>query len=162
MVKDWSEFIGFEPSPSLRSIASSRGLNARCEFYSAEKLPRAADAIIIDNTLEHVIDPAGMMAEAVRGLAPGGILVVIVPNRRDVRGIRADWRKRHLWIPPDHINYFAAADLQMLFEKVGLRMRYFGLRPLRLLGDLRFVPRAFGEQLGLALFGLNVYGLKDM
>ena len=88
-------------------------------------------------------------------------MVVIVPNVHDVRAFSKKWRTRHLWVPPDHINYFSRKDIFRLMNGEGLSAKPFGLRPLRLRKDWRFLPRAMAESVGLSLFGHNVYGVRE-
>ena len=85
------------------------------------------DAIVIDNVLEHVEHPAALARMAVDALRAGGLLVVIVPNIRDVRQLLPRWRRRHHWRPHHHINYFSAHDLRRLFAHHGMQPRFFGL-----------------------------------
>ena len=161
LVRPWSRFLGFEPSETCSAIAISRHLDIRTEYFSPAAVPEPADAVILDNVLEHVEEPETLLANAARVLAPGGILVLIVPNPHDIRALSPKWRDRNLWIPPDHINYFSRRDLGRLMRRQGLRMRPFGLKPLRLSKDWKFLPRAIAEKAGLSLFGHNVYGVKD-
>jgi SAM-dependent methyltransferase len=160
LVRPWAQFIGFEPSETLSAVGLERQLDIRKELFSADALPRPADAVILDNVLEHVEEPEALLAEGVRALAPGGVMVVIVPNRHDIRALSGKWRDRHLWIPPDHINYFGRRDIFGLMRRQGLSVKPFGMRPLRPRKDWRFIPRAMGEIAGLSLFGHNVYGIK--
>jgi SAM-dependent methyltransferase len=159
-VRSWARFLGFEPSETSAAVGIERQLDVRQEYFTADSVPGLADAVVLDNVLEHVEQPKALLEEAVRALAPGGILVVIVPNRQDIRAISRKWRERHLWIPPDHINYFDRGDIFGLMERQGLRVRSFGLRPLRPAKDWKFVPRAMAETARLSLFGHNVYGVK--
>ena len=161
LVRPWARFIGFEPSESLAAVAIERELDVRQDYFSPAAVPGLADAVILDNVLEHVEEPKSLLAEAARALAPGGILVVIVPNVHDVRAFSARWRDRHLWIPPDHINYFSRKDIFRLMRSEGLIAKPFGLGPLRPRKDWRFLPRAMAETLGLSLFGHNIYGVKS-
>ena len=160
LVRPWARFLGFEPSETCSAIALDRQLDIRREYFAADAVPEPADAIILDNVLEHVEEPKALLAEGVRALAPGGVAVVIVPNRQDVRGLSRKWGDRNLWIPPDHINYFDRGDIFRLMHDQGLAVKPFGLRPLRPTKDWRFLPRGIAEMVGLSLFGHNVYGVK--
>ena len=159
LVRPWARFIGYEPSETCSAHALSRGLDIRTEYFSAGAVSEQADAVVLDNVLEHVEDPNALLAEAAGALAPGGVLIVIVPNRKDIRAVSRRWRDRYLWVPPDHINYFSRKDIVGLMRRQGLEVKSFGLRPLRA-KDWKFLPRALAESVGLSLFGHNVYGIK--
>ena len=58
-----------------------------------------ADAIVIDNVIEHVAEPRQMVEVAARSLRPGGLVIVITPMMH-ARGDFPAVSKRHLWIPP--------------------------------------------------------------
>lgn len=151
-------YIGFEPSASRAAFCQERGFNVRAELFRGARSTGAADAVVIDNVLEHVEDPAGLMRMAVDTLRPGGLLVVIVPNLRDLRQLSPRWRDRHHWQPHCHINYFSAAALRDLFRSCGMLLQFFGLDTLA--GDWRTAPRMIGDSLGLHFFGLNCFGIK--
>src|SRR5256885_2469346 len=44
--------------------------------------PRSVDLIVMDNVVEHLTEPASLIAQLRRYLAPHGLLVVITPNMR--------------------------------------------------------------------------------
>jgi len=155
-------YIGFEPSTARAGFCRARGYDVREDvFRGPDSIDGAADAVVIDNVLEHVIDPGELTKSAVAALRPGGLLIVIVPNVRDVRQLQRRWRNRHHWQPHCHINYFSAGDLARLFERNGLHLRFFGLRAVGALrDDLAFVPRMLADAAGVHVLGLNVYGVK--
>lgn len=121
-----------------------------------------ADAIIFDNVLEHVNDPDSLVGSAAASLREGGLLIVIVPNVRDVRRLNRAWRERHHWQPHCHINYFSAGDLDRLFARHGLSLRFFGLEAVGGVNDdFELVPRVIADAVGVHMLGLNRYGVKS-
>ena len=152
------KYVGYEPARGLSDFGISHGVNIVAGLFD-ETHQGESDAVVLDNVIEHVLDPVGLLRTACEGLKPGGMLVVIVPNRSDVRALSPSWRSRNLWIPPDHINYFAASDLRRIFSKLGLRMRPFGFEALGK-DDWRYAPRALLESVGISLLGHNVYAVK--
>ena len=74
--------IGFEPSQGFvdeARIRSSSHENLKFEVADGAQLPLkdgAADVVIFHTVLSHVVDPAILLAEAVRVLKPGGTLIV--------------------------------------------------------------------------------------
>ena len=155
------DYLGFEPSAHRASRAKSLGFPVRQTLFSPDELPGGVDAVVLDNVLEHVLDPNEMIADISRALKPEGILVVIVPNRHDLRRLHSGWRRRHFWTPPHHINYFSQGDMTRLLVRHKLVPRPFGLSPLRLPRDVSYLPRAASELLGQSCFGLNLYARKS-
>jgi SAM-dependent methyltransferase len=148
------DYEGFEPG------AARPELSIRAEFFQPHKLGYQVSAVVLDNVLEHVLDPAGLLEAAAEALLPNGYLIILVPNRNDLRRLHPGWRRRRHWIPPDHINYFSRADLKRLLGRFGFKIEPFGWRALRLPEDLRFAPRVAAEQLGVAAFGHNIFATR--
>jgi SAM-dependent methyltransferase len=156
MREDPVEYIGYEPARGLSDFGIRAGVPIIQTTFEGKQ---RADAIVIDNVLEHVAEPAEMLQIAVSALNPGGILVVITPNVNDIRALSPSWRERYLWVPPDHINFFSAADIVAMFARTGMSPRRFKFAPLSL-QDFKFYPRALAETIGLSIFGHNVYAIK--
>ena len=131
----WS-VSGLDLSPEAARAARRKGIEV--EEQPLEKLLRrrliregSYQAVTLFHVLEHLPRPAQMLRAARRLLAPGGILVVQVPNDFNplqlsvVNGSRA----KPWWVvSPDHINYFSFPSLRTLFQKIGLQ-------PVRAQGD---------------------------
>jgi SAM-dependent methyltransferase len=158
MKDDPYSYTGFEPASGLSKFGQQHGVNVVHDFFRRDTAPRA-DAVVIDNVLEHVIDPMALLKDAVDTLSPGGLVVVIVPNRDDLRQAMRGWRDARHWIPPDHINYFAMADIKRMFAKCGLVAQPFGFHALTM-ADYRYFPRATLETMKIFLLGNNVYAVK--
>ena len=156
MRKDPVEYTGYEPARGLSDFGIRAGVPIIQTVFEGDQ---RADAIVIDNVLEHVAEPAKMLEVAASALNPGGILVAITPNVNDVRALSSEWQKRHLWVPPDHINFFSAKDIATMFARAGIFPTRFKFTPLAL-QDWRFYPRALAETIGLSIFGHNVYSVK--
>jgi SAM-dependent methyltransferase len=155
------DYLGFEPSDARAAFCRAHGLAVRHGFFAGPKTAGTADAIVFDNVLEHLEDPGELVASAVAALREGGLLIVIVPNVNDVRRHVRSWRERHHWQPHCHINYFSVTDLERLFARHGLAMRFFGLEAAgSSRDDLGLLPRVLADAAGLHLLGLNVYGVK--
>jgi SAM-dependent methyltransferase len=80
------------------------------EYYEGERWPvpdAAVDVVLATETLEHVPEPAGFLAEARRVLRPGGRIVLTVP-------FAARWH----YIPHDYWR-FTPSSLRDLLEAAG-------------------------------------------
>jgi SAM-dependent methyltransferase len=79
------------------------------------------ETIILSHTLEHVRDPITSLREIRRVLAPGGALILWLPN---VDSIEARILGRR-WIgydPPRHLTTFSVATLTRALETTGFRV----------------------------------------
>jgi SAM-dependent methyltransferase len=158
MKDDPYTYVGYEPADGLSKFGQGHGVNIVHDFFKSETAS-ATDAIVIDNVLEHVLDPQGLLSDAVTTLRDGGLAIVIVPNRDDLRQIVPSWRDSRHWIPPDHINYFAMRDVKRMFANCKLDVKPFAFHALTM-ADYRYFPRAMLEIANISLLGHNVYAIK--
>ena len=95
-------------------------------FENLERLIDAGarfDLIAMEHVLEHVLDPERLLQRLPRLIAPGGVCAITVPN--DYSPLQLAARAtghvdRDFWLaPPQHLNYFAAASLTTLLERLG-------------------------------------------
>jgi SAM-dependent methyltransferase len=82
----------------------------------------AFDAVHLKLVLEHLADPAAVLAAARTVLRPDGVLCVQVPN--DFNALQAVVQQTldtpSWWIaPPFHVNYFDFASLRRLCDRTG-------------------------------------------
>ena len=117
------------------------------------------DAVVLDHVLDRVADPRIVVREAVAALAPGGVLVVVVANRVDIRRFSSGWRRVSRWNPPHQVNFFTAKALRSMLTDAGLDVVPFGARAMDR-RDLRDLPRSALEALGVHPFGLRMYGRR--
>jgi 2-polyprenyl-3-methyl-5-hydroxy-6-metoxy-1,4-benzoquinol methylase len=111
---------GLEISDTRVAYARNRGLNA---FSSLNQLSGKFHFINLDQVLEHVDNPAHILATLAGLLVPDGVLRIAVPN-----AVFLDWRIRHgLWKigkneaqPLEHINSFTNKSLSVLLSSLGL------------------------------------------
>ncbi|MFN8496265.1 MAG: class I SAM-dependent methyltransferase [Anaerolineae bacterium] len=118
--------VGVEPSQAGAALTRRRNLNVIAADLAHAGLPDSAfDIVHIREVLEHVVEPMGMLREARRLLAPGGMLYVQVPN--DIEGYRARVFPTVWWlIPPLHVWYFTFDTLERMLQQVGLTSRVTG------------------------------------
>jgi SAM-dependent methyltransferase len=113
---------GVEPSPAACAAARTRGVDAReGTLESVELEPRAYDLVVFQHSLEHTADPCADLERVRAALAPGGVVVVTVPNFGCWQARRFGDRWYHLDLPR-HRTHFTANGLQRLFDRVGLHL----------------------------------------
>lgn len=139
---------GTEPAAAIAAVGRAAGLQveaATAADYVARW--RAAGGppfggVVLLNVLEHVPDPATLLGDVVTTLAPGGRLVVRVPN--DFSPLQEAAHRvlggRPWWVAvPDHVNYFDHASIGALVERIGLeivdRSADFPMELFLLMGD---------------------------
>lgn len=116
--------LGVEPARNIAAIARARGVPTIDQFFntSTARAVRSdvgpARAVLGNNVLAHVDDPADFLAGARELLTPDGIVVVEVPYARDMHE-----RGEYDTIYHEHLCYFAVSPLARLGERVGLRVR---------------------------------------
>jgi len=100
------------------------------EFARAPLRPASLAAITMFHVVEHLYDPRAYLAAARELLAPGGRLIVQVPNAASwqARLLGATWNGMDV---PRHLFDFRDSDLEKLLAGAGfevVRRKYFSLR----------------------------------
>lgn len=116
--------LGVEPS--RQACAHAQGLGAKIvnAFFDPDSAARLGrfDAVHMNNVLEHVPDPAGLIGLAHGLLDPGGLICINVPNdftemqqaAQNAVGAGPWWA-----VPPHHLNYFDFPTLEALLTRLG-------------------------------------------
>lgn len=117
--------LGVEPGRAAVEHCRSKGLEVILNTFegASPELSGPFDVVHMRNVLEHVPDPAAMVAMAAGLVAPGGLLVAIVPN--DYNPIQKALREyegyRPWWVAvKHHLNYFDFSSLEGLVARHGL------------------------------------------
>lgn len=91
-----------------------------------EKGEAQFDVCVLQNVLEHITDPAGLLANLKKLLKPGGVIVGNVPNdysRLQLKAMETGLIDKEFWFAPiDHLYYFNTENFKTIFEKSGLRV----------------------------------------
>lgn len=122
---------GVEPSSAAAGVCRARGLSTVVEGTLESALDSGAiasdgwDLVRMYQVLEHVPDPLATLRR-IRGiLAPGGRLVIGVPNfaslARTTMG--SSWDGLEL---PRHLTHFTPATLRMVLQRAGFRVDRIG------------------------------------
>lgn len=97
------------------ATAWGRRLGRRVRTGTLDDVDGEYDAVVLAHVLEHVADPAGLLRQAARVLAPGGRVFVFVPNRTGLlpRLMRERWMG---WVPSEHVWHFTPETLRRTAE----------------------------------------------
>jgi len=135
------QVIGIDISESAVRHARSRYRAQNLSFLCADaaKLPladRCADVVVSFETIEHLADQAGMMAEIRRVLRPGGFLVMSSPNTEV-------YSQRQSHVNEFHIKELTGQEFEKLLRKQFPVLRLFSQR-LSLASSILFCQRDGG------------------
>ena len=132
--------VGADVSRSALAMLASIASDIETRLATPYALPARDgefDAVLLLDVLEHLEDPAGMLAEIRRVLVPGGVLHAHVPCEGDPRSL---WR----WLPGQrgagawkrrfggHVQRFRRHELLALIEAAGFEI-------LRVRGSLHLI-----------------------
>ena len=133
LAKRYREVHGVDGTEAALAQARARGTAARVVDLDAGRLPYPDahfDAVLLLDVIEHLIDPAPIVAEIARILRPGGQAVVTTPNVRSLRQlVRIAVQGRgprtsgdDFGVDGGHLHYFTSADVVRLCARAGLRV----------------------------------------
>lgn len=113
---------GVEPSSWAASHAREElGLDVVRGDVTDAPLPEGEfSAVVMADVLEHLLDPGAALDRVARLLAPGGVLVLVLPDAgsRVARVLGARW-----WsVIPTHVQYFTRRSCVGLLERSGWRV----------------------------------------
>lgn len=106
------EAIGLERAPAREDMRTE----------TLEEMDGTWAAVIFWHSLEHLPSAAGALARAARLLAPGGVMVVAVPNASSLQARRFGARWLHLDLPL-HLVHIPERALVARLEELGLRVQ---------------------------------------
>jgi 2-polyprenyl-3-methyl-5-hydroxy-6-metoxy-1,4-benzoquinol methylase len=109
---------GIDPVPK----APNPGVVARATIDETELPPESQDVVMMWHVLEHLDDPSHAIAGARRWLAPGGRLIVAVPNLSSLQARIGGDRWFHQDVPR-HRTHFTERGLLRLLERQGFALQ---------------------------------------
>ena len=126
----WTEY-GIERDIGAAAFArDTLALNVTCGTLR-ELAPRAGpfDVITLWHVLEHTYDPHAVIERLAESLAPGGCLILAVPNAAGLDAARyeASWVAYDV---PRHVQHFTPRSLLALCREHGLRLKDLSQLPL--------------------------------
>jgi 2-polyprenyl-3-methyl-5-hydroxy-6-metoxy-1,4-benzoquinol methylase len=122
---------GIEPDERSAEIAkASSGARIDAELEEDLYPPGTFDVITMNHVLEHVADPAGVLALCLRLCRTGGHLGVVVPNWRSLghRLFGSDW---YALEPPRHAVMYEPRTLERVLRGAGFQVERLGTTSVR-------------------------------
>jgi SAM-dependent methyltransferase len=122
---------GLEPNAELSRHAKGRGLDVDNAYFTGETTGEY-DFILIDNVLEHILEPSHFLERASRVLARSGVLLVAVPPldwlRKALGAI--SYVRNSISVPQinvfqevdEHVNMFSRTAMRRLVKSAGLQL----------------------------------------
>jgi 2-polyprenyl-3-methyl-5-hydroxy-6-metoxy-1,4-benzoquinol methylase len=110
---------GTETDARSAAVAGSGGLDIRQGELDDLGLPEAHySAIVMRHAIEHVMDPAQVLAQCYSLLRPGGTLVLTTPNPASLghRIFQSSWRGLE---PPRHLHLFSQTSIDLYLRRAG-------------------------------------------
>ena len=141
--------IGTEVAPGAAKAVRAQGLQVY--LGALQELPLAPgsfDVVSLLEVIEHVPEPAALMADIARMVRPGGAVYMTTPHGYGVsaRLLRAHWS---VVGPPQHLQLFSTRGVVELLRRVGLRvcsLRAHAVNPHELMSALCRRKIASGER----------------
>jgi len=110
---------GLEVSSYAAGIAREKGLNiSQGELKDCDFKNKSFDVITLWDVLEHLPEPDSDMRIISKILKPNGILAINTPDAGSFYACILGQRW-HLFVPPEHINYFTKKSIILFLEKNG-------------------------------------------
>lgn len=122
------EVVGVEPDPDAARAARAHGVEVIVadieQVRTRAELPTGSDVVLFADVLEHLRDPLDTLRFTASLLAPGGIVVVSLPNIAHWTGRRALLRGRfpyadHGLFDRTHLRFFTRAGAHELARDAG-------------------------------------------
>lgn len=128
--RGWKTFA-IEPSPLCAAHLRAQGhrvYQGTLEGYQAalEGIPRTYHLLYLYEVLEHQPCPEDFLLRCYDLLAPGGMLVIAVPNDASPLQYAVCGKLRippYWWAPPQHLFYFSPKFLQLVVRRAGFTIR---------------------------------------
>lgn len=112
-------------SPAVEYARTRLNLNVYEGTLDQARLADASfDAVVMIETIEHLLDPMSVLREIHRVLRPSGAVWVATPNLRSVMLplLGVDWS---VLSPAEHLFYFTETTLSLMLKRAGFRTVQF-------------------------------------
>jgi len=113
---------GIEPSADACAEARKLGVPVQeCTLEAADLPEQAYDLIELSHVFEHLAEPAASLQKLRDALAPGGRIILTLPNGRSLGHWLFGRNWRGLEVPRHYVTY-TPEGLRLLCERLGLRV----------------------------------------
>lgn len=120
---------GVEISNACAEIATKRGLEIFNQNIEDLSFKRTYDIVTAYNILEHLINPKKFLKNLTSIIKKEGVIAILIPTHDCVKvKLLRKFRKRwHMYIPPEHLNFFSTRYLDSFMEYYGFKLmrRYY-------------------------------------
>jgi 2-polyprenyl-3-methyl-5-hydroxy-6-metoxy-1,4-benzoquinol methylase len=117
--RGWS-CTALDPDPRAAAHAKEvAGVESICADFLKEPVAGRFSLVTLNKVLEHVPDPAEMLARAGELLGPGGVLYIEVPDG-EAAAADAGFGREEFFL--EHLHIFSAASTAILVHRASLRL----------------------------------------
>lgn len=165
------KYIAVEPNPIFEKILVEEGVQVRggnpleaireiCAQFRSENRPVL---LLLDNVLEHIPHPLGLLKEINGLVVPGSKLLIEVPNEAGIywRSKIHDFLRGVSKAPsfPGHINLFTKKGLTNLLSQIPCKYLRIGYHPIRKKSQVGYLmcSTEIPVKVDLALFFLKLF-----
>ena len=114
---------GIDISEYAVKKAVLKGIKATVGTIEGFKIENKYDAVVMQDVIEHVKDPAVLVNKVCELLKAGGVLALTTPDSGSLWA--RVWGKRwHAFVPPQHLYYFSSENIKTFLEKKGFEIVY--------------------------------------
>ncbi len=147
------------PAAEVASKRVDRVLNGNLEDSVQRLHGEVFDCIVLNDVLEHLIDPWDALGRLRTLLAPEGVVVASIPNVRYLPVfkdyvLRGDWQyQRDGVLDRTHLRFFTTHSMKELFAKSGFEVkRIEGINPTHFAWKFALLNRLLGGRFNDTLF----------
>ncbi len=115
----YDNLYGCDFSSAASEKLSNKGIQVQVANVEKEiPFNKEFDIILLNNVIEHFLDPAAVMKNCYSKLKPGGLLLLFTPNSKaiELSIFGKYWAGLHV---PRHIHLFNQQNLQLMSKKSG-------------------------------------------
>ena len=138
--KDFKNLFGIDPTPKYVNYAKPKG-NYTIKLGSAESMPfvdNSFDLLVLDQVLEHLVEPRKAFQEAKRVLVDGGLFCIGVP---DASRYDTTYFFDYYWfLMREHIQHFDLEHLKLIAEMQGFELVGFSKSEMPMMSEKMVLP----------------------